>query len=426
MKNRIILLIASILFLFASCVNGGKGDNILRPKQERIQGPLGEFFKVVDRTYSIRTVQFGLGTKLQVNIEIERIKEGLPKPWNEHLRKIVGDESGQLEPSFTVEFLDGGGDVVCKSESHVYSNKSELQSLVDLSVGESCSISFDVDTNTPVQFKVNSSFHYHSTEDVHKEVKLIDSKEACSFHARFDGRLQSDNGKFYPIVMDIQATTPDSRNQASVVSGYYFYKSKSEDNNIKLKGSFSSSMMTLISADGTEVFEGEFDTNSAYTGIWNMNKNNKTTTLSFALDIISFEEYAPNSNTITSAMDEVFESSTVKEATDASSSTQVVSETSKKEEAVSKSDSPQSIFLKSATKKLLKLKKDMDAVSSGKEFRLVLADYNDFVDEVPDEINKKFDDEIMQIDGGEAYLDAVAAFMRSYYRAKEKYGEDYF
>ena len=96
------------------------------------------------------------------------------------------------------------------------------------------------------------------------------------------------------------------------------------------------------------------------------------------------------------------------------------------EESVTVDLSSEVAFIKSATSKLTELKKRMDAAKSGREFRLVLADYNDFVDLVPDNINQKYDSEIMELEGGEAYLDAIDAFMRSYYRAKDKYGEDYF
>lgn len=96
------------------------------------------------------------------------------------------------------------------------------------------------------------------------------------------------------------------------------------------------------------------------------------------------------------------------------------------EESVTVDLSSEVAFIKSATSKLTELKKRMDAAKSGREFRLVLADYNDFIDLVPDNINQKYDSEIMELEGGEAYLDAIDAFMRSYYRAKDKYGEDYF
>lgn len=83
-------------------------------------------------------------------------------------------------------------------------------------------------------------------------------------------------------------------------------------------------------------------------------------------------------------------------------------------------------YLKYATNQLRQFKKDMDAARSGRDFRKALNAYNDFVDNVPKHLNEKPDNEIMKIDGGEAYLDAIDDFLESWSRAKEKYGEDYF
>lgn len=169
MKKVLFLLLTAVSILtLSSC--GGKA---LTPKNEKISGPLGQYFKVVNRNYQATNGTFF--------IEFQRIEDGLPDPWVEESGKTVGWNDGEIEPSFSVEFYDKSGNIVCKAKTLDLSNdlfsdnKEELQKLVDLSIGESCSVSFELNNETAIQFAVSSSFEYHPKKVL---VKLSPAQEA--------------------------------------------------------------------------------------------------------------------------------------------------------------------------------------------------------------------------------------------------------
>lgn len=93
MKTIKFYLFAAIAILLVAC----KGGDTMTPVSEKIQGPLGEYFEVVSRDYK--------AIDGKVSIEIKRIKEGLPAPWEEGME--VGYTGGYCEPIFYIEFQDG-------------------------------------------------------------------------------------------------------------------------------------------------------------------------------------------------------------------------------------------------------------------------------------------------------------------------------
>lgn len=101
-----------ILFLVTVCLAscGGSG---LKPTSNKIQGPLGKFFEVVDRNYSLKDGQ--------VAIEFKRIAEGGPK-----------DASWSSSPTFTVELLDADGNVVASDETDVVFDEDPLEGVFHL------------------------------------------------------------------------------------------------------------------------------------------------------------------------------------------------------------------------------------------------------------------------------------------------------
>lgn len=150
--KRIILIFCSLVsaLLFTGC-GGNKG---ITPAKETISGPLGQYFKVVNRSYKIN--------EGKVNIEIERIEDGLPDPWEEGIE--VGYSDNRVEPGFVVEFMDEDGDVVCKDQTDIVWTKDELVSVVALAVGETSTIPFSAKGKKITQFKVSSTFKYHEPE----------------------------------------------------------------------------------------------------------------------------------------------------------------------------------------------------------------------------------------------------------------------
>ena len=157
-----ILLTVLVAFSVTSCRN-----NSLTPKTDKIYGPLGKYFKVVDRTYKpINGV---------VHVEIKRMSEGLPEPWKKEYGMKFGWNSGQVEPKIMIEFFDNSGDIVFKTKtleigsSHFLEDQDALQVMINLSAGESCTIPFDLKSKAAVNFALASSFEYH-TEDENKDI----------------------------------------------------------------------------------------------------------------------------------------------------------------------------------------------------------------------------------------------------------------
>lgn len=140
-----------LAMLMAAC---SKDSGTLTPVTEKIQGPLGQYFEVVSKDYK-------LGWKIR--IEIKRIQEGFPAPWEEGME--VGNSDGQIEPQFTIEFQDADGNIVHKDQSSIVWDDDDLIAIAALGVGETASIEFEAEGEGITQFKMGSSFKCHGTSD---------------------------------------------------------------------------------------------------------------------------------------------------------------------------------------------------------------------------------------------------------------------
>ena len=85
MKNINAFLFAVLALLLTACSGSG-----LKPVSEKIQGPLGEYFEVVTKDYKAKDGK--------VSIEIKRIKDGFPEPWEKGMEVGYGD--GTITPLF--------------------------------------------------------------------------------------------------------------------------------------------------------------------------------------------------------------------------------------------------------------------------------------------------------------------------------------
>lgn len=147
-----IIRVCALFALSVSLLSCGGREVVVTPSRSAVSGPLGEYFQVVDRNYKVKDGY--------INIEIERIENGLPDPWVEGME--VGYSDNRVEPGFIVEFLDEGGDILCKDQTDIVWEKNELVAVVALGVGETSSIPFGANvTKGLVSFKVSSTFKYH-------------------------------------------------------------------------------------------------------------------------------------------------------------------------------------------------------------------------------------------------------------------------
>jgi len=235
MKTLKLFLFMALASLMSSCGNGGG----VTPVSEKIQGPLGEYFAVVNKTYKAKD-----GT---VNVEIKRIKAGFPEPWQEGMK--VGYTEGEFEPHFTAEFQDPDGNVVSKDNTDIVWDRDDLVAIAALLVDESATVSFEC-SEEAAQFKLGSTFEVHGMKEEERTLNL-------------DGNIGP-----YPIMMTIHIAPNGD------VTGAYFYK-KHPGNYLYVKGEKSDETLNLFEfvKDGTQsgeyegklvndIYRGEFKTKS--------------------------------------------------------------------------------------------------------------------------------------------------------------------
>ena len=133
----------------------------VKPAKTEVSGPLHGYFEVVERGYKM------VGRR--VNVEMKRLKEGFPKPWEEGME--LGYAEGRYEPGFYIEVLDSDGDIVGKAETSITYDRSALETLASLNIGETASIEFDVSAESPVSFRLGSSFSVHEVRQTAEEPK---------------------------------------------------------------------------------------------------------------------------------------------------------------------------------------------------------------------------------------------------------------
>lgn len=219
------------------------GDGKVTPASKKINGPLGKFFEVVERDYKIAD---GV-----INVEIKRIENGGPK-----------DASWSTRPTFTLELLDGDGDVISSESTDVVLTEDQLEAVFSLGIDETSSISFKVDESKGAEkFKISSKW-----EDDGEEAS--DEPASDSGDQSVDLRGTVDK---YPVTMHLEIS-------GSQVKGSYYYDRKGPDAQLNLVGTNDNGLLDIneTDADGTPTghFKGNFS-NGMYTGQFITNKGKK-------------------------------------------------------------------------------------------------------------------------------------------------------
>lgn len=128
MKCSRLLLLVLFLLPFFSC---NEKVETIRPVSSKIDGPLGDFFEVVQRDYKI------VGN--QVNFEFKRIDDGM------------------MESPIVAELLDDSGNLIGTSTVDSNSNHDDLRFLYANKIGESSAIAFSMIGLTPARVRFSSS-----------------------------------------------------------------------------------------------------------------------------------------------------------------------------------------------------------------------------------------------------------------------------
>ena len=133
MKALKIYLVAVIAIVMAACKGGGDGIP-LTLGTPNIDGPLGEYFRVVDKEYQI-------DEDGKITIEIKRFAKGMPSPWKKGMK--IGTLEGECAPQFSLFVMkqgddDYGGNIA----TDLVENKSEFEKMINLGENESTTITF--------------------------------------------------------------------------------------------------------------------------------------------------------------------------------------------------------------------------------------------------------------------------------------------
>lgn len=143
MKTLNFLAMAVLTVCLAACGS----DSAIKPTSKKINGPLGQFYEIVERDYGLNGGE--------MSIEFKRIAEGGPT-----------DASWTTEPTFTVELLDETGNVLSTDVTDVVFDSEGLEGVFSLAVGESTSITFKFEkTKGAAKFKVSSKWDANEKEE---------------------------------------------------------------------------------------------------------------------------------------------------------------------------------------------------------------------------------------------------------------------
>lgn len=143
MKALKTLVMAVIAICLASCGGNGK----LTPVSKNVNGPLGDYFEIVEREYAL--TEDG-----KLSIEFQRIAEGGPT-----------DASWSTEPTFTAELQDADGNTIVSESTNVVFTEEQLEAVFSLKVGESSTITFNFGDKAKGAAKLKVSSKWDADKD---------------------------------------------------------------------------------------------------------------------------------------------------------------------------------------------------------------------------------------------------------------------
>lgn len=169
MKKLKFMAMAVLIICLAACSNSP-----IKPTSKKINGPLGQFFEVVERDYDMD------GNNL--TIEFKRIAEGGPS-----------DASWTSEPTFTVELLGETGNIISSDNTDVVFDREALENVFSLGVGESTSIKFSFYNGKGAsKFKVSSKWDANAKSESSSSSSSSDESSSEETEEKPSGLQPSD------------------------------------------------------------------------------------------------------------------------------------------------------------------------------------------------------------------------------------------
>lgn len=161
MKKVALILVAVTAVVLVACTRGkssaeagdaDKTEEGIRPTGTKVQGPLKEFFEVVDKPY--KTSKDGFA---KINVEFKRLAGKFQLGNGEQLvtnKRSAENGDGGLAIGLTIEFLDKDGNVIDTAES----DGQQLARLAGFDEGDTGTVSFylPMSRKTPAAFRISS------------------------------------------------------------------------------------------------------------------------------------------------------------------------------------------------------------------------------------------------------------------------------
>lgn len=240
MKQFKLFVMTLVSISLAACGNGGK----ITPTSNKVNGPLGKFFEVVERDYKLNDGKLG--------VEFKRIAEGGPDK-----------ASWSSEPTFTVELQDEDGNVIETISTNVVRTEDELESVFSLGVDETASITFVFDKiDGAAKFKVSSKWKGEDNEDINESASASTDNQSVDLKGSVDK---------YPVTMHLEIS-------GTQVKGSYYYDKQGANAKLKLVGTNEDGIIDIneTDADGTPTghFRGKL-VNGVYSGHFVTNQGKK-------------------------------------------------------------------------------------------------------------------------------------------------------
>ena len=164
MTKTLTILTAILSVFLVACSGGNSGNNSsnnsdantektadiqedgIHPASTKVQGPLKDYFEVVDKPYKI-----SYGGRLQkINVEFKRLAGRFPLQAGESFTQFK--YGGGLYVNLIIEFMDEDGNVISTEEGDFDS----LKRLASFDEGDTGTVSFYVKGETPAKFRISS------------------------------------------------------------------------------------------------------------------------------------------------------------------------------------------------------------------------------------------------------------------------------
>ncbi|MCR5013165.1 MAG: hypothetical protein K6A28_00140 [Bacteroidales bacterium] len=149
------LFLLPLLMFSCDAINGKKNtesqNTAVSPLTDKINGPLGEYFQIVQREF---LVQDG-----RVTIDLRRVKDGFPVPVKSNAP--LGSCPDCYEMALMAEFMDADGNVLTRSVADYTSAYDEISFLSKLPMNETSSVTFAIGAPGVSKVKLLSDFDYH-------------------------------------------------------------------------------------------------------------------------------------------------------------------------------------------------------------------------------------------------------------------------